>query len=145
MKLKLEHLAPYLPYKLKGKWNDSNEFWQLDCTILETNYTENKNPIYSFLGDPSCKPILRPLSDLKKEIEIGSKKFIPVDEIYRLTPNTPNFREILEPANVWDLYSKDLSKSFIEWCVVKTLFEWHFDVFGLIEKGLAIDINSLNR
>ncbi len=24
------------------------------------------------------------------------------------------------------------------------LLEWHFDVFGLIEKGLAIDINTLN-
>lgn len=25
----------------------------------------------------------------------------------------------------------------------KLLFKWHFDVFGLIEKGLAIDINSI--
>lgn len=25
------------------------------------------------------------------------------------------------------------------------LFEWHFDVFGLIEAGLAIDINTLNQ
>ena len=24
------------------------------------------------------------------------------------------------------------------------LLEWHFDIFGLIEKGLAIDINTLN-
>ena len=24
------------------------------------------------------------------------------------------------------------------------LFEWHFDIFGLIEKGLAIDINTLS-
>ena len=33
-----------------------------------------------------------------------------------------------------------LSKMYIE--VVK-LFEWHFDVFGLIPEGLAIDINTL--
>ena len=26
---------------------------------------------------------------------------------------------------------------------VLNLLEWHFDVFGLIEKGLAIDINTL--
>ena len=26
---------------------------------------------------------------------------------------------------------------------IEKLFEWHFDVFGLIEKGLAIDINTL--
>jgi hypothetical protein len=24
------------------------------------------------------------------------------------------------------------------------LFEWHFDVFGLIDAGLAIDINTLD-
>ena len=27
--------------------------------------------------------------------------------------------------------------------LVSKLIEWHFDVFGLIEKGLAIDINTL--
>ncbi len=29
--------------------------------------------------------------------------------------------------------------------VVKKLFEWHFDIFGLIPAGLAIDINTLKR
>ena len=29
--------------------------------------------------------------------------------------------------------------------IVLQLFEWHFDVFGLIEKGIAIDINTLNK
>ena len=28
--------------------------------------------------------------------------------------------------------------------ICEKLFEWHFDVFGLIEKWLAIDINTLN-
>jgi hypothetical protein len=28
---------------------------------------------------------------------------------------------------------------------VQKLFEWHFDVFGLISKGLAIDINTLKN
>jgi hypothetical protein len=28
---------------------------------------------------------------------------------------------------------------------MQKLFEWHFDVFGLIEKGLAIDINTINQ
>ena len=29
--------------------------------------------------------------------------------------------------------------------IAQKLFEWHFDVFGLIEAGLAIDINTLNN
>ena len=38
----------------------------------------------------------------------------------------------------------DLSETIIEYAAMEILFEWHFDVFGLIDKGLAIDINSLN-
>ena len=29
--------------------------------------------------------------------------------------------------------------------LVSILYEFHFDVFGLIENGLAIDINTLNN
>ena len=27
--------------------------------------------------------------------------------------------------------------------IMEKLFKWHFDVFNLLEKGLAIDINTL--
>jgi hypothetical protein len=30
------------------------------------------------------------------------------------------------------------------WTVEK-LLEWHFDIYGLIEAGLAIDINTLEK
>ncbi len=29
--------------------------------------------------------------------------------------------------------------------VMEKLLSWHFDVFSLIEKGLAIDINTLTQ
>ena len=38
------------------------------------------------------------------------------------------------------LYNNPLQYSYR---VVELLFRHHFDVFGLIEKGLAIDINTL--
>ena len=44
---------------------------------------------------------------------------------------------------------KDISKynfidlSYINYGIVEKFIEWHFDIFGLIEQGLAIDINTL--
>ena len=32
---------------------------------------------------------------------------------------------------------------YLPYNIVSKLFENHFDVFGLIEKGLAIDINTI--
>ena len=32
-----------------------------------------------------------------------------------------------------------------KYSVISKLFEWHFDVFGLINKGLAIDISTLSE
>lgn len=65
-------------------------------------------------------PILRPLSDLELD-EFENKIF--------------NREYIIDKETESDL-------SYYEWCF---LFENHFDVFGLIEKGLAIDINTLNK
>jgi hypothetical protein len=31
----------------------------------------------------------------------------------------------------------------VDYWIVEKLIEWHFDVFGLIKKGLAIDVNNL--
>lgn len=37
------------------------------------------------------------------------------------------------------------SRQIYAYDMFKKLFEWHFDIFGLIEAGLAIDINELNN
>lgn len=29
--------------------------------------------------------------------------------------------------------------------ILERLCEWHFDIFGLIEKGLAVDLNTLHK
>ena len=124
MKLELKHLAPYLPYGL--------------------NYQYTGNGITKIMGSHNIdivngevfKPILRPLSDLTKEIEIDGEIFIPYDWI----------KENIDRHGCYI----DYSDMFIEpteyaYNVVSKLFEWHFDVFGLIEKGLAIDINDLTN
>ena len=87
------------------------------------------------------KPILRPLSDLTKEIE-GTEftyegvlnNFFGGFELNQVSNNKsfyPNLDEWVSFLDMHDFLSK--------------LFEWHFDVFGLIDKGLAIDVNTLNQ
>ena len=45
--------------------------------------------------------------------------------------------EIIELANGFIHYKA------VKYGIIERLLEWHFDIFGLIEKGLAIDINTL--
>jgi hypothetical protein len=129
MNLELKHLAPYLPYGLKVMYNATPH-------LMTTQLLEQASHwmTIGYAIESQSKPILRPLSDLTKEIEHNGKTFIPytemewedVDPMEAFNINF-NFRtEIACPLFIWQL-----------------LFEWHFDVFGLIEKGLAIDINTL--
>ena len=94
------------------------------------------------------KLALRPLSDLTKEIDVDGEKFIPIDILWNETLEQVN-------SDTYDDYffNEDLETTWInidnvlrlEYIVVEKLIEWNFDVFGLIEKGLAIDINTLNK
>lgn len=189
-KLELKHIAPYFAYGLK-------------CEILnyKCDYVGEKygiiNGYYFYAGEPHytfktreesgkrgdlIKPILRPLSDLIKEIEIDGKKFIPLVEIaktalcdttkivgpsktktdygvmfdvendedsfkhevfaysheikmfgrhYRTYPHYEHTSQILFVPNQLELFEK--------------LYEWHFDIHGLIDSGLAVDINTLSE
>ncbi len=148
MKLELKHLAPYLPYGLKGVYND-NEIMTLSALITEPDYDAELVTIYHFLpqDENSCKPILRPLSDLTKEIEYNGEKFIPAKKIgmdvWRSEKeasryvNGMDYRMLF--GNVWH------NPMTLHYSTTVKLLEWHFDVFGLIEAGLAMDINKIEK
>lgn len=172
-KLELQHLAPYLPYELRMKYD--NNFLSPSERLLDI---EN----YNFLTG-LAKPILRPLSDLTKEISHDGEKFVPIIELYKIArgrykDSIVKYWELLSSNSIkvemeghlnyifslvysdcdmrlgigfnFELYSTDLrndnpSNIVVQCCniLIEKLFEWHFDVFGLIEQGLAIDINTL--
>jgi len=141
-KLELKHFAAYLAYEIE--------------VIDEGNYECNKLSYYNynFLKKNSLyklKPILRPLSDLTKEIEHNGERFVPIEyfEIYEennLSKDYGGFNirviELLESISKHNCYN-DID--FLPNGVVKKLLEWHFDIFGLIEKGLAVDANTVNQ
>ena len=140
MKLELKHLAPYLPYRLKCKWNQSKPFelkglqHGSDSVNNEMWIWKDKTYFIGYLYE--CKPILRPLSDLNKKIQKAEFYMSFYDHLERINPSTYKTQNcaLMLDGTIEMQYYNDY----------QFLFENHFDVFGLIEKGLAIDINKIN-
>jgi len=128
MKLELKHLVPYLPYKLKMislNYYEGDDIpweeWMLSSlSIVEDNEKLNEwwnEDGDNFYFDSSFKPLLKPFKDLKKSV-------------------LEDFNFIKSPIGGTPLMF--YSYEFVEYC-----FKNHYDVFGLIQQGLAIDINTL--
>ena len=156
------HLAPYLPYELKclvtdkGKSKIGSLFAVYDngeCSFYDTIESEK--------GFSEVQPILRPISDLLTTIVVGDEEFNPLEKIcktlfYNFKGDYHVFyvevydRYVLRYSGDFFSYSPKMKTfcsflpEFPQYDMVQKLFEWHFDVFGLIEKGLAIDVNTLS-
>jgi len=194
MKLELKHLAGYLPYGLKvfreNKSVPSDTFVIKGATKENVFLSENGLVVVDI---DRIKPILRPLSDLTKEIEVNGEKFVPLEMLLKehLTIQIRGFKSApkyeiikcehnsfkysnpisneysityLEPINNGFSYVRKLiyddtfyrfilrnvspEEKFVGMSyreLDELLLEWHFDIYGLIEKGLGIDINILGK
>lgn len=84
MKLELKHIAPYLPYNLKLKYVSKYDVDKLSIESIVTLKQINEGSIcvngYK-TNNKSYMPILHPLSDLTKEIEVNGEKFIPIKKL----------------------------------------------------------------
>ena len=155
MKLELKHLAPYLPYGLMLKNIHTEKIGQVNniYTLGEGYDNDDIKLSIDFGFDEHIwmfKPILRPLSDLTKEIEHNNKYFIPLNVIKKdmlvefSYSDRENIRSIKFPKGNICIIS--IGSEIVDECPLgfyNNLLEWHFDVFGLIEAGLAIDKNTL--
>ena len=123
MKLELKHLTPYLPYGLQCEYKGRLYDYEVVNHIAQYIRIYLPDRTYFYLIQTNekefldVKPILRPLSDLT-EAQINS--LLDGDMLQ---------------------YTSDLR--LLRYGDIEKLFEWHFDVFGLIDKGLALDINNL--
>jgi hypothetical protein len=200
--LTLEHLAPYLPYGLKGNCSGlSRDPYGENTPIQVTLVGLNKEWVEVQADSDDYDyhindffPLLRPLSDLTKEIEHNGEKFVPLIRLLEynqrfhfakdnmkhtcaklkvnvISCETINYemlkkteyvvKHVVSTSNMGDLvYSFTYQPDYDRFVardesnqrmigvgyhlqLFQTLFSWHFDVFGLIEQGLAIDINKL--
>lgn len=156
MKLELKHIAGYLPYDLKTINIDNSEIMQLGglsgdtAELLQLKGIGTDEEYCRLSGFDEFKPILRPLSNLTKEIEHEGTKFIPVDE-FEITDDFDSFHVEFNHGNIKliqdlrDISNNDIQHDiqFLPNLIVDYLLSWHFDIHGLIKKGLAIDKNTL--
>lgn len=169
--LTIEHLSPYLPYRLGILLNDNvytltgldnpcktveKHFLKCELRPKDKGYIEIHSHVFNRVEN-DAKPIFRPLSELTKEITVNGETFTP---ILKLANHIPDFATVLSvgyshhkyyAALVWnngvndDFLRKEISAYYLDmqYYDFQKLVSWHFDVFGLIEKDLAIDINTL--
>ena len=134
MKLETKHLAPYLPYNLKCEVLNSGQEKEIGEMIAVYNDGSAcfGNIVESEKGFEYIKPILQPLFNDNFDYTIFLMDNFPEEkwaDAYNDIMNGVGFGVKIEQ---------------IPYELHEFLFENHFDVFGLIEKGLAIDINTLS-
>ena len=158
MKLELKHLIyqNFKPLNVLFKDKSIDLIVSIDFEYGVVSFlNSNGNRL---LKDNSFRLILRPLSDLTKEIEVNGEKFIPIFKIFEIeykgTHHVENIRDMYfseSPTFLCSSHVGTASESSINmrnislnnhW-KIEQLLEWHFDVSGLIDTGLAVDINTV--
>lgn len=100
------------------------------------------------------KLLLRPLSDLTKEIEHKGERFVPILKWTDL----PDWATVISMGYADKHYYatfgiEDDIVSYkipgdvdsMNFYTVKKLLSWYFDIFGLINRGLAINLNDFEK
>ncbi len=147
--LTIKELAPYLPYGLKFQDSKKNKYNLVNLStrvlsVINIKGYGNIEKIPLKYATKKFKPLLRPLSNLTEEIEHNGERFYPIEKLKEDLQKDwcDSFNDYLNYIHD-ACYSSDaiLQGSYK---IIQKLLEWHFDVFGLIDKKLAVDINTIN-
>lgn len=169
---KIEIFANYLPYGVKAEMIDYKTDYvgrKYDEIIGIHEWSKNKD--WCLLTDGGSKPsldrvklILHPLSDLTNPIKVDGyndgKEFVPycmIEDLGLAKTVSLSFASVVFSFNLYYGISISERLSCIKYdleeeidkinklphSIIKLLYKWHFDIHGLIEQCLAIDINTL--
>jgi hypothetical protein len=141
MELEIKHLAPYLPYQLTGIASFLEDtIFVVDTlnsrtlrVVGETKFGNNV-PLGCFCKE--FKPILRPKTDLNKEIIVNGEKH----QMWLLL----NGCKVLDNGKIENMNGYLFNVLDLKYSQIKTMLEFHIDIFDLIPQGIAIDINTLS-
>lgn len=138
MKLELKHLAIAFTNNLKVTYFDDERELNQVCNIVELREDEctisNGEYEYDVKFD-DIKLLCFPISSLTKEITVNGESFVPVDII---CPKEDYKKEFDRKVAIGSIEIQGaINFSCTAFCIVEKLFELKFDVFGLIEGGLA--------
>lgn len=154
--MKLEHLAPYLPYGLKCRTEIGDLFLNrlTNCetfkawfvytydsknNLVKHNYeanTSNDNTCGKGFRLNEIKPILRPLCEFEYQDVVKIKNYLGIGKWC-------DYYDLFFHA--WFDDSEKVQNLVLQmpFELLQFFLKNHFDVFGLIEKGEAIDVNNL--
>lgn len=154
-KLELKHICGYLPWGLQVEYN--NRSCKMEVLYAETDevYLRFENCIEGEIADICCiKPLLRPISSLREPLEDGSVPIVDIADLF-LKPRKHKLLDGKAVSKYGYLEFEDSTKRFFErdgsgelfqpthsFEMTEYLFQHHFDVYGLIDKGLAINLNE---
>ncbi|MDV3882961.1 hypothetical protein CMU04_06470 [Elizabethkingia anophelis] len=184
-KLELKDIAPYIGYELNFYCEDteSGEYEILGVSKIDLSMElfEIGSCDYTWdnIGNDSkgviCKPILRPMSDLTKEITHNGETFVPMEKLAQIAFERLDTFHIHSDIEIITAYKTDENeayrtlkynadnKSFVVSVLDENLFrirnlatknqydlfqklcEWHIDFQDLIGRGLAINLNEVDN
>lgn len=142
--IKQEFLAMSLPYGLKVQFTDSNERGYSKEVIGTIGCVYDDGVITCFdtvnAAPDEFRMILHPLSDITKEITHNGVPFVPIVELLENSSFDTSKMSEEEIMSFGEVYSR------IDLITLNDLplyLQWHFDLFGGIESGEAINVNTL--
>lgn len=160
MKLELKHIKNYLDSeveiydKVSKTTFDMLQFITSHNQVKEFGFSGNLNQL---LTDENLVMCLIPLSALIEPCLEGGK--IPIVEILKMKHIESHIDRYNEVEIDGDGYPRcwfkyranrefvirpfEVREGMVDLWVAQKLFEWHFDVFGLIDSGLAIDKRTI--
>ena len=161
MKLELKHIAPYLPYGLTVK-NENGYNCKISNIIVE--YSDlvciNEYGEDDTLHISDIKPILRPLTSIKWEEARELLSIVVDDDVIgcidieasalenkvKIISCTPYGEDKIVIDNYdsdikayYECYNGQIYSYPVTYQAFQYLLKNHFDIFGLIEAGLAIE------
>jgi len=129
--LELKHLAAYLPYNV-----------QISYLLLDGQKSILDFEAANFFCSETEKLILRPLSDYKEKIKTVDGCDISIVD-YCIDFAECDAEIDFINALLGDSCSVNEKMAYAPYSIIQHFCRFHFDVFGLIESGLAIDINTI--
>jgi hypothetical protein len=150
--LELKDIAGYLPHRLKTyTYVDGDDYDLMDVGRINDDHTNIKTGKSWMMTIDVINPVLRPLSDLYRTITHNGKEIVPIVECAKM----------LFPNEYWEIkdeyvqcqkgidfhYSDGMFKSGVtnlhinQFILFDYLHELKIDYRGLIDAGLAVDVN----
>lgn len=163
MKLELKHITPYLPYDLQVKCYDN--VWSVEGFRKGVSLFLMDDSVLTSADLSDVKPILRPLSSMSKKEAYDLLSLV----VFDLTVDIEDMENLIIKRDLNEIIIKCTFKNSIyydtlfslyisgerilytstdndgeeplltSYSMYEHLFSNHFDVFGLIDRGLAIE------